>query len=115
MPSEVCYNSIGGIEMNVIRQLRKKVGISQKELSIQLKLSQQSISRIENMDSLDTVPGYLLLRFADFFNVTIDKLIGKDELDLSEEQEDEMWQIYRQLDSVNSWSLGNRKLYRKKK
>lgn len=51
MPSEVCYNSIGGIEMNVIRQLRKKVGISQKELSIQLKLSQQSISRIENMDS----------------------------------------------------------------
>ena len=22
MPSEVCYNSIGGIEMNVIRQLR---------------------------------------------------------------------------------------------
>ena len=23
MPSEVCYNSIGGIEMNVIRQLKK--------------------------------------------------------------------------------------------
>ena len=41
----------------------------------------------------------------DFFNVTIDKLIGKDELDLSEEQEDEMWQIYRQLDSVNRETL----------
>lgn len=61
MPSEVCYNSIGGIEMNVIRQLRKKVGISQKELSIQLKLSQQSISRIENMDSLDSVNRETLL------------------------------------------------------
>ena len=91
--------------MNIIRQLRKESGISQKELSKRLKLSQQSISRIENMDSLNTVPGYLLIRFAKIFDVTLDVLIGNDEISIYDKEDDELWQIYKRLDPVNKETL----------
>lgn len=91
--------------MNPIRQLRKKSGISQQKLSKLLGISQQSVSRIENMENLNNVPGYLLMKFAAVFQVTIEELVGSNELLNVDKQEDELWQVYKQLDSVNKETL----------
>lgn len=91
--------------MNTIRQLRKKSGISQQKLSKLLGISQQSVSRIENMENLNNVPGYLLMKFAEAFQVTIEELVDSNELLNVYKQEDELWQVYKQLDSVNKETL----------
>lgn len=91
--------------MNTIRRLRKKSGISQQKLSKLLGISQQSVSRIENMENLNNVPGYLLMKFAETFQVTIEELVESNELLNVDKQEDELWQVYQQLDSVNKETL----------
>ena len=91
--------------MNTIRQLRKKSSISQQKLSMLLGISQQSVSRIENMENLNNVSGYLLMKFAETFQVTIEELVGSNELSNVDRQEDELWQIYKRLDSVNKETL----------
>lgn len=91
--------------MNTIRQLRKETHISQQKLSQLLGISQQSVSRIENMENLNNVPGYLLMKFAEAFQVTIEELVGSNKLLNVDKQEDELWKIYKQLDSVNKETL----------
>lgn len=57
-----------------LKLLRKKRGISQQKLADQIGVSQQSINKYENHNiepDIDT-----LIRIADFFNTSVDYLIG---------------------------------------
>ena len=58
-----------------LKELRKKRKISQLKLAIDLNMNQNSISRYENLEreaDYDT-----LIRFADYFNVSLDYLLGR--------------------------------------
>ena len=60
-----------------LRQIRMQHKISQLKLALDLNLNQNSISRYENGDceaDYDT-----LVRIADYFNVSLDYLLGRTE------------------------------------
>lgn len=58
-----------------LKELRKERNISQLKLALDLNMNQNTISRYENLEreaSYDT-----LIKFADYFDVTIDYLLGR--------------------------------------
>lgn len=60
-----------------LKKLRKQRKISQVKLAMELNMSQNSISRYENLErqaDYDT-----LIRFADYFDVSLDYLLGRTE------------------------------------
>lgn len=60
-----------------LKELRKKRKISQVKLALDLNMNQNSISRYENLEreaDYDT-----LIRLADYFDVSIDYLLGRSE------------------------------------
>lgn len=63
--------------MNRIKELRKKKGLSQKELSALLFVNQTAVSQWER--GVTTPNSNLLVRLSDLFGVSIDYLLGKDE------------------------------------
>lgn len=59
-----------------LKELRNAKGISQQTLAEKLGVSQQSVNKYENHDiepDIDT-----LIAMADYFNVSVDYLIGRD-------------------------------------
>ena len=58
-----------------LKELRKQRKISQVRLAIDLNLSQNSISRYENGER--EADYTTLIRIADYFNVSIDYLLGR--------------------------------------
>ncbi len=58
-----------------LRELRKKKGISQLKLAIDLSMNQNNISRYETMER--EADYKTLIAFADYFNVSVDYLIGR--------------------------------------
>ena len=76
------------VNMNVIKQKRKELGISQRELSEKLGTSQQTISRIEKSD-VENIPSSLLIKLADIFQIPVDFLIRGDKSDLFSTKGDE--------------------------
>lgn len=58
-----------------VKLLRESMGISQLELAKKLKTTQSSVNRYEN-DQVN-VPHDLLLKYADFFDVSLDYLYGR--------------------------------------
>ncbi len=63
--------------MNILRlkELRKKRHISQLKLAMDLNMNQNSISRYENGER--EADYATLIRFADYFNVSIDYLLER--------------------------------------
>ena len=59
----------------ILSDLRKKTGLSQKELAEKINVSKSSISHYEIGDTLPPVD--VLIDFADFYDVTIDYLLGR--------------------------------------
>ena len=58
-----------------LKQLRKEKKLSQLRLAIDLDMNQNTISRYENMErEADYIT---LIRFADYFNVSLDYLLGR--------------------------------------
>ncbi len=58
-----------------LREIRKSKGISQLKLAMDLNMSQNTISRYETGDR---EPGITeLIKIADYFNVSIDYLVGR--------------------------------------
>ncbi len=58
-----------------LKELRKKRGISQLTLALDLNMNQNTISRYE---TLEREADYeTLIRFADYFGVTLDYLLGR--------------------------------------
>ncbi|SCV19936.1 Transcriptional regulator, XRE [Bacillus cereus] len=61
---------------NIIRDLRKQKGITQKELAQSLQLSESTIGMYERNERQ---PDYnTLIRIADYFTVSTDFLLGRD-------------------------------------
>ena len=58
-----------------LKQLRKEAGISQLKLALDLNTNQNTISRYENEER--EADYATLIRFADYFNVSIDYLLGR--------------------------------------
>lgn len=63
---------------NRIRELRIRRGISQEILSGQIGVTQQTISKIEN--DKYKAPTDLLINIADYFEVSVDYLLGRTEI-----------------------------------
>lgn len=61
-----------------MRALREMLGISQQTLAVQLGSTQSSINRYENEQALP--PADLLLRYADYFDVSLDYLFGRTDM-----------------------------------
>lgn len=87
-----------------IKSLRSEMGISQQKLGDSISISQQSINKYENHD---VEPDILTLKkLADFFNTSIDYLVGQTdirrkienvkEFDLNDEEE-KVIQNFRKL------------------
>lgn len=60
-----------------LKYLRKKRGISQLKLAMDLNMNQNSISRYEN--GLRQADYETLIKFADYFNVSVDYLLERTE------------------------------------
>lgn len=58
-----------------LKELRKKKKISQQRLAIDLNMNQNTISRYENMERQADYE--TLVRFADYFDVSLDYLLGR--------------------------------------
>ena len=58
-----------------LKELRKRRKISQLKLALDLNMNQNSISRYENCER--EADYETLIRFADFFNVSLDYLLGR--------------------------------------
>lgn len=59
---------------NRIRELRKSHGLSQEGLSLIIGTTQQAVSRMENCSY--NIPADLLIKMAEYFNVTTDYILG---------------------------------------
>lgn len=58
-----------------LKQLRKERQISQLKLAFDLSMNQNTISRYENMER--EADYATLIKFADYFNVSLDYLLGR--------------------------------------
>lgn len=61
-----------------LRELREEKGISQLKLAMDLNMNQNSISRYEN--GRREADYSTLILFADYFNVSVDYLIGRTDI-----------------------------------
>ena len=95
-----------------LRKLRMNKGISQQRLAEVIGTSQQSINKYENHNVQPDLQ--TLIRFADFFHVSVDYLIGYsdiparlDSMDEGTETEDEArtLTLYRQLTPQEKHSI----------
>ena len=60
-----------------LKELRKKRKISQLKLALDLNMNQNTISRYENMERQADYT--TLIKFADYFDVSLDYLLGRAE------------------------------------
>lgn len=74
MMSRELYEKGGFMEFR-LKELRKSRKISQLKLAIDLNMNQNSISRYENMER--EADYRTLVMFADYFNVSLDYLLGR--------------------------------------
>jgi len=66
-----------------LKELRKKHKISQLKLAMDMNINQNTISRYENLER--EADYATLLKFADYFNVSLDYLFGRtDETSINE-------------------------------
>ena len=61
-----------------LKELRKQRKISQLRLATELNMNQKTISRYENMERQADYE--TLIRFADYFHVSLDYLLGREEI-----------------------------------
>ncbi len=61
-----------------LKNLRKELGLTQKEIADILHISQQTYRDYENCKTEPT--GETLIAIANYFEVTVDELLGRDEL-----------------------------------
>ena len=60
-----------------LKKLRGEKNISQLKLALDLNMNQNSISRYENMER--EADYETLIRFADYFDVSVDYLLGRND------------------------------------
>lgn len=69
------YNTVKRFCIMRLKELRKKRRMTQQRLAIELNMTQNSISRYEN--GVREADYQTLIKFADFFNVSIDYLLER--------------------------------------
>ena len=62
-----------------LKEIRKNKKISQLKLAIDLNMNQNTISRYENMERQADYE--TLIRFADYFGVSLDYLLGRTDIE----------------------------------
>ncbi len=62
-----------------LKRLRARAGVSQKKLADAVNVSQQSVNKYENHDVEPDIE--TLVKLADYFNTSVDFLIGRTEYD----------------------------------
>ena len=98
--------------MKKLIELRKKKKISQGELANQIKISQQSISSYENNTREPDIE--TLIKLADFFEVSIDYLVGRNNENIINEKitlptdEVKMLNAYRKCSQAGKQYLINK-------
>lgn len=65
------------MKMKGLREIRKKLGYSQVKVSMELNMSRETLSRYETGARNPDIE--ILLKFSDYFNVSIDYLIRGEE------------------------------------
>lgn len=92
-----------------IRELRMEKNLLQEKLAAYLNVSQQTVSKIETGTS--DIPRDLLIKLADFFDVSIDYIYGRTDIpeiltaEKLKQDYDEIMSIYKQLNKVNQKTL----------
>ena len=66
-----------------LKRLRQRSGVSQKQLAAAVGVSQQSINKYENHNIEPDIA--TLVRIADFFNTSVDYLVGRHSTESQEE------------------------------
>ena len=98
--------------MNRIAELRKKLGLTQARLGEELGVSQQTISKYENVE--ENISGDMLLALSRFFKVPVDYILRKDEEEQQREQDNrtEIMELYRGMDQYNrdTWIIIGKRL-----
>ena len=82
------------MNINRVKKLRLSLKLSQEELGERTNISQQLISKIENDDQKLTRDNMIVL--ADFFQVSTDYLLGRNNVRTTLEQESERLNRYEQ-------------------
>lgn len=86
----------------IIKKLRKDRGLSQNDVAEKLYMTPQNISRVESGEGEPTVE--MLLHLADLFEVSVDTLVGRQEI-----SEAELFRnISNYLKSANGDTIGKR-------
>lgn len=78
--------------MKKLREIRKRAGVTMKALGLQIGVSESTISLYESGRRCPDVQ--TLIRIADYFNVSLDYLCGREEVYTSREQ---IMDLYLQL------------------
>lgn len=81
--------------MNRIRELREKMGLRQIDVATATGIDQKTLS---NYETEKTNPdSYALIQLADFFDVSIDYLVGRvNNIEVSVNKED----VYKKIDEI---------------
>lgn len=83
--------------MNRLRELREKAGLRQIDVANETGIDQKTLSNYEtgktNPDS------YALIKLADFYNVSIDYIVGRIDIDFTSSQRQE---INRCIESITN-------------
>ena len=99
------YNLLGETVMNRIKQLREEKGMSQVRLSIELEVSQETVSAYENGKHYPSVQS--LIKLSDIFGVSCDYILGLSEerhnviYHSLNEQERKLFNLYKALSAQN--------------
>lgn len=98
--------------MNRIAELRKKWGLTQTRLGEELGVSQQTISKYENVD--ENISGDMLLALSNFFRVPVDYILRQDQVEQQRELDakKEIMDLYREMDQYNrdTWIIIGKRL-----
>ena len=98
--------------MNRISELRKKLGLTQTRLGEEIGVSQQTISKYENVD--ENISGDMLLALSKFFKVPVDYILRKNEEEQQREQDNkrEIMELYRDMAQYNrdTWIIIGKRL-----
>lgn len=81
--------------MNIVKELRRKRGIQQKELALEINVSHATISAWETGKSDPS--GSNLKKVAEYFGVDELTVLGRGVVDLTADAEDDSWEIREQL------------------
>lgn len=93
---------------NIYKKLRKENGLTQEELASKLHVTQTTISKWEQGRVIPDITTLELI--ADFFNVTIDFLLGRNNNTTKSLIEDNSITIYARGGGVRKYKLSKKKL-----